>query len=33
MLGLRLPISSSLVFYKKMTISDIEFNEDLMDQI
>ena len=31
MLGLRLSISSSLVFYKKMTTSKVEFGEDLMN--
>ena len=29
-MGLRLSISSSLGFYKKMTTSEIEFDEDLM---
>ena len=31
MLGLRLSISSSQVFYKKIATSEIEFDEDLMD--
>ena len=31
MLGLKLSIFSSLVFYKKMTILEIELGEDLMD--
>ena len=31
MLVLRLSISLSLVFYKKMATSEIEFDEDLMD--
>ena len=30
-LGLRLSISSSQGFYKKMIISEIEFGEDLID--
>ena len=31
MLDLRLSISSSLEFYKKMTTLEIKFDEDLMD--
>ena len=31
MLGLRFSLSSSQVFYKKITTSKIEFDEDLMD--
>ena len=31
MLGLRFSISSSLVFYKKIPTSEVEFGEDLMD--
>ena len=32
MLGLKLSISSFLVFYKKMVTSKIEINEELKDQ-
>ena len=31
MLGLKLSISSSLKFYKKMDTLEIKFSEDLMD--
>ena len=31
MLGLRLSISSSQVFYKKIVTLEIDFDEDLMD--
>ena len=31
MLGLRFSLSSSQVFYKKITTSQIKFDEDLMD--